>query len=240
MRNSNGSRLRLTPPRSRGVEILDDPAVEAGIVRRSHADIRLANRLFGGRRAVLAELEPLLRAAPGTELTLLDVGSGCGDIPKAARALAERYGTTLRIFGLDSSLALVSTANADLPMTLGTALKLPFKDSCIDIVICSQLLHHFDESDADAVLREMNRVGRKLVLVSDLRRSWIAAAGIWLASWALFFHPVSRHDGVVSVMRGYTVREMSALVSAATGARAAARSRSGFRVAAAWRPGEAA
>ena len=48
----------LTPARRRGVEYLDvdrDPALQ----RRSHKDIALANRLFGGIHAVQAELAPL-------------------------------------------------------------------------------------------------------------------------------------------------------------------------------------
>ncbi len=108
----------------------------------------------------------------------------------------------------------------------------------MDVVICSQLLHHFDDEKAAALLREMDRVARRCVIVSDLRRSWLAAAGIWLASWPLFFHPVSRHDGVVSVLRGYTVPELRMLVRSATGRDATTRTRAGFRIASAWSPTE--
>ncbi|MEJ7812861.1 MAG: hypothetical protein WKG32_20775, partial [Gemmatimonadaceae bacterium] len=83
---------------------------------------------------------------------------------------------------------------------------------------------------------ELNRVARRLVIVSDLRRSWVAAGGIWLASWALRFHPVSRHDGVVSVLRGFTPAELAELVLAATGRSARVRERLGYRLSAAWEP----
>jgi hypothetical protein len=74
------------------------------------------------------------------------------------------------------------------------------------------------------------------VIVGDLRRSWLAAAGFWLASWPLGFHPVTRHDGVVSVLRGFTAPELEALARAA-GARApAVRRRLGWRLVASWRP----
>ena len=74
------------------------------------------------------------------------------------------------------------------------------------------------------------------MLVVPLRRSWLAAAGIWLASYPLRFHPVSRHDGVVSVLRGFTRSELHELVHAATRAAPAVRSRVGFRVTAVWTP----
>jgi len=86
------------------------------------------------------------------------------------------------------------------------------------------------------VLRELQRVARLRVIVSDLRRSWLAAAGIWLASFPLRFHPISRHDGVLSVLRGFTAAELSAHVVRATGTVPAVSRRLGWRVTASWTP----
>ena len=119
----------------------------------------------------------------------------------------------------------------------GTATQLPFADGSVDVAMCSQTLHHFDDASASAVLRELNRVARVRVIVSDLRRSWFAAAGLWLASFPLGFHPVSRHDGVVSIMRGYTRHELRKLVGSAIGCTPTVRRRLGWRVTATWKPG---
>jgi 2-polyprenyl-3-methyl-5-hydroxy-6-metoxy-1,4-benzoquinol methylase len=116
------------------------------------------------------------------------------------------------------------------------ALDLPFADHSVDVVMCSQVLHHFDDPDASRMLREMNRVARVRVVVSDLRRSWLAAAGLWIASFPLRFHAVSRHDGVVSVMRGFTPRELADTVQRAVARRPVARRRRGFRVTTSWAP----
>ena len=51
----------LVPPRRRGMEFLDDPAVDPRVVRRSLHDVARSNTLFGGTRAVLTELRPVLR-----------------------------------------------------------------------------------------------------------------------------------------------------------------------------------
>ena len=103
-------------------------------------------------------------------------------------------------------------------------------------MLCSQTLHHFESRDAIAVIRELDRVARERVIVSDIRRSWVAAAGIWLASFPLRFHPVSRHDGVVSVLRGFTPAELRQLVQKATNQIPVARNRLGFRTTASWVP----
>ena len=226
----------FTPSRRRGVELLEEPGVDAELLRRSLADVARANRLFGGARAVLAELELALRDLP-REATLLDVGTGLGDIPARTAALAARRGVRLTTIGFDGAEPLAAASRAHTTVAAcGDARMLPFADRSVDVVTCSQVLHHFADDDARIVLREMHRVARIRVIVADLRRSWIAAAGIWAASFPLGFHPVSRHDGVVSVLRGYTSRELGGLVEATLGTPPDVRHRMGYRITASWRP----
>ncbi|GAC1409415.1 MAG: hypothetical protein NVSMB53_01640 [Gemmatimonadaceae bacterium] len=218
------------------MEILDSRDVDPKIIKRSLADVARANVLFGGISSALGELKGSLKDVP-RNATLLDVGTGLGDIPCRARELARRNGVELRTIGLDSALALASASRSSVEFSLcANALHLPFVDNSIDIVMCSQLLHHFTGSDAVELLREMNRVARVRVIVSDLRRSLIAAAGLWLASFPLRFHAVSRHDGVVSVMRGFTPEELVETVHEAIARRPVVHRRRAFRVTTSWAP----
>jgi SAM-dependent methyltransferase len=226
----------LTPPRRRGVEILDAPDVDPRLVTRSLSDVALANTLFGGTRAVLQELRRVLRRLPDGA-TLLDVGTGVGDIPAQARAAAARRGVRLTTIGIDAAAELAAESRRRMAAGVcGDARALPFAAASVDVVTCSQVLHHFEEDDARLVIREMDRVARVRVIVSDLRRSWLAAAGIWLASYPLGFHPVSRHDGVVSVMRGFTRGELAAVVQGAVGRPPEVRRHLGWRLTASWEP----
>jgi SAM-dependent methyltransferase len=223
------------PARRRGVEYLDEPGIDGATVVRSLGDVARSNALFGGRRAVLAAVGDALAGL--REASLLDVGTGLGDIPLHARRLAERRGVRLTTVGVELSEALARAARARVGHAVrADAFALPFADASVDVVTCSQVLHHFVEADATRLLAELQRVARRRVIVGDLRRSWLAAAGFWLASWPLGFHPVTRHDGVVSVLRGFTAPELEALARAA-GARApAVRRRLGWRLVASWRP----
>jgi SAM-dependent methyltransferase len=228
----------LTPPRLRGIEILDQPDVDPELVVRSITDVTLANAVFGGLSSAIDELKLALRALP-REATLLDVGTGLGDIPCKAREVARQNGIELTTVGLDSAIELTRACRGSLTLTVcGDALRLPFADRSIDVVMCSQVLHHFAGQDALTLLREMNRVARIRVIVSDIRRSWIAAAGLWLASFPLRFHAVSRHDGVVSVMRGFTADELGATVTEAVARKPIVHRRRGFRVTTSWVPVE--
>lgn len=222
------------PRRQRGYEVLDDHGCDPELRRRSHRDIQLSNRLFGAIRAVMRELECIMPLLP-SDATLLDVGTGVGDIPERARALAATRGIRLSALGVDSIPELVATTTHRIPLGVcADALELPFASESVDVVCCSQVLHHFEDADALTMLREMHRVARRFVIVSDLRRSWLAVAGLWGVSFPLRFHPVSRHDGMTSVLRGFTRQELRDLVRRATGVDANVNHRLGFRVTARW------
>ncbi|MBA3341329.1 MAG: methyltransferase domain-containing protein [Gemmatimonadaceae bacterium] len=226
----------LAPPRRRGTEILDDPSVSPELMTRSMSDVARSNALLGGTRAAMAELNPVFPAM-GVEGSLLDVGTGWGDIAATARSVAGRLGVRLWTVGLDTSERLVTERRAsNSVVTRGDALRLPFRDRSVDVVLCSQILHHFEAADAQALVREMNRVARRRAIIADLRRSRIAMSGLWLASFALGFHPVSRHDGMVSVMRGFLPDELADIVQGATGQRPTVKRRLGFRLTASWTP----
>lgn len=226
----------LTPRRRRGIELLDDPGVAPEITARAMADVERSNVLLGGVSAALAELEPVFAELPRFAM-LLDVGTGTADIPAAARAAAARHGVTLRTIGFDISPVLIQRYRSRNDYSVrGDALRLPFADDSVDVVICSQVLHHFREDDARVFIAEMNRVARTRVVISDLRRSLVAAGGLWLASFLLNFHSVSRHDGVVSIMRGFLPGELSELVRSVSGRKEVVRRRPAFRVTTSWRP----
>jgi coenzyme Q-binding protein COQ10 len=230
--------LVLAGRRQRGVEYLDDPACDPRIRARSLGDVARANRWFGGTRAAIAELRDALRAVRGRNrrATLLDVGTGLGDIPARLRATATE--TPVTTIGLDAAPSLVAASRERVDYAVcGDALALPVADDGVDVVLASQLLHHFEHADAVRVVQELDRVARERVIVSDLRRSPVAAAGLWLASFPMRFHRVSRHDGVVSVMRGFTPGELAELVHEAVGTRPSVRRRLGWRVTASWTPG---
>lgn len=226
----------LTPARRRGIEILDDPGVPVDVMRRSMQDVERANALLGGRRAVLAELREIFPRL-GARATMLDVGTARGDIPAAARTAAAQMGLSLRTIGVDISEALLSSRGSGNDAVIRSdAMFLPIADAGVDVVVASQLLHHFPADRAGLVISELNRVARRAVVISDLRRSFLAAAGLWLGSFPLGFHPVSRHDGVVSVMRGFVPRELSDIVERAIGHRPIVTRRLGFRLTATWVP----
>ncbi|MEK7401154.1 MAG: methyltransferase domain-containing protein [Gemmatimonadota bacterium] len=229
----------LSPERIRGVEYLDDPATPDDVRHQAMADVARSNALFGGHAAVAAAVQVLIPGLPRV-LTVLDVGTGHAEIAARVRRDLAAAGKAATIVGVDiaESVARAGTRFLDSAVA-GSALTLPLRDASVDLVICSQLLHHFAAPEARAVLAELDRVSRGWIVVADLRRSRAAAAGFWLASLALGFHPVTRHDGVVSVLRGFAEPELASLVRESTGARPRMRRGLFWRISATWRASNA-
>lgn len=230
----------MPPPRRLVPELLDDPAVPDDVRARSLRDVARSNVLFGGRRAATRAVAAALRALRGAgrrEVTLLDVGTGAGDIPRAAREAAAALDVRLTTIGVDLAPSLARDARQAVGLSVcGDALRLPFAGASVDVVTCCQVLHHFDDAAAGRLVAELHRVARARAIVCDLRRSRVAALGFWLASFPLGFHPVTRHDGPVSVLRGFTAPELQALVRAATGCAPQVRHDLGWRLTASWAP----
>ena len=228
--------LWSTPPRRRGVEILDDPRTTEDDRGEAMSYLPWSNTLFGGGSAVLRAMRdvfPTLRDGA----TLLDVGTGMGDIAGVTAFVAKRrHGVTLETVGVDSIPFQVDLARAQLRHGVaGDARFLPFADDSIDVVLCSQTLHHFFDEDLERLIRELHRVSRDWILIADLRRSRMAAAAFSIAARVLRFPAITRVDGVTSVFRGFTADELSRLVMDATGVRPAVRRSRFWRLTATWR-----
>lgn len=143
----------------------------------------------------------------------------------------------LRVFGVDGRMELVrATREWPAEGVCADALALPFADGAFDIVLASQVLHHFPRDEAIRLLRELDRVAKRRVVIADLRRSWVAAGGLWLISFPLGFHAVSRHDGVVSILRGFDGTELAEMVREAVGVLPRVRRQFAWRLTASWSP----
>lgn len=219
-----------------GTEVLDDPDVSPALVARSHQDIARANLLFGGVRAVQSRVRSLIDRLPQAPV-VVDVGAGSGDILDAVCATLRRAGRRPRAIAVDTARELAPAAQArGCDFICGSIFALPLPTSCADLVIAAQVVHHFTPAQLPDAIRELNRIARHAVLISDLRRSWLAASGLWATSFPLGFHPVSRHDGVVSVLRGFTPDELRTLVHQTTGIVPSVHTHLGWRVTADWHP----
>lgn len=221
-----------------GVELLDDPAADPLLTAESLRNIVRSNRWFGGAAAVRYGLRRALgHTTRGTTLSLLDLGTGAGDLPRVARRWGERRGVCLVPVGLERSRVAAGIARgAGVPCAVADAGAAPIREKSVDVVLVSQVAHHLEARSVVRLLRACDRLARHAVIVADLRRGWLGRAVFWVGARALRFDPVTVADGMTSIRRGYTVKELRGLLARA-GVEGTVARRPGYRLVATWRPG---
>jgi ubiquinone/menaquinone biosynthesis C-methylase UbiE len=202
-------------------ERLDGP-LPAEDLAASLADIERLNERFGGHRlTVRAVARPLAAVPRDRRATVVDVGGGRGDLARHLVTWARREGRRLRVIVLERDAAIAALARvhcaafSEIVVIQGDATALPFSESGIDVAVCVLTLHHLDRDGVIAALAEMRSVARTAVVVNDLVRTRLAWWLVWLATRVFARHPVSRHDGPLSVRRAYDVEELRGLAEKA-------------------------
>jgi SAM-dependent methyltransferase len=194
-------------------EYLDAPAHDATELEASLDDVASVNRWLGGRRALLKHLEELIPR--GKPVTILDGGTGSGDLPRAIVRWARRRGTPLQIVASDLSGQILGIARErvaeypEITLTRADVRDLPFADRTFDLALLSLTLHHLEDDDQVKALQELGRVARRGVVVGELERGWpgylgakLLAATVWRSN------RLTRHDGPISVLRAFTPAEL--------------------------------
>lgn len=225
----------FTPPRRHDPELMDAPGLPEAEVADAYRVLRKVNRqFFGGRRPIRRELGLFLRddPPPGGPLTLLDVGSGSGDLARVAGDFLNARGVAAGLVALDRDPTAVDLARRDgLEAALGDALRLPFGDGSIDVVTAVKFAHHFRDGALRLLVAELARVARRRVIVLDIRRHWLAYWGFVAWSRVFISNRLVRHDGPLSVLRGFTRPELHGSASGLTDFSWSIRSYAGFQLA---------
>ena len=176
--------------------------------------LRGLNRYFGSYRIVRHFLRRWIKR--GDRLRVLDLATGSADIPRIIADYTRKVGAETEIDAIDFQ-----------PSTVGIARRLSSEYSEItchcddvltfdspepyDIVTCSLALHHFTQEDAVSLLRRCRELSRRFVLVTDLRRGFLATAGVALLTALFYRDRMTRADGRASVERAFTMGELCAL-----------------------------
>jgi 2-polyprenyl-3-methyl-5-hydroxy-6-metoxy-1,4-benzoquinol methylase len=221
-----------------GDELLDHPDADPGLVSRSLHHLARANWWFGGWWAVRRGLARVTRRLGGSaaQLTLLDVGSGDGNLAVRAVRWGRRRGITIVPIGVERHRAAARLTGArGIASAVACAAELPTREHSVDIVIASQLIHHLSRPAILAFCQAAARAARYGVVIADLRRSIWAHAAFQVGARLIALDRVTRLDGLTSIRRGFTRPELERLLAGA-GLTARVEASPGYRLVATWIP----
>ncbi|MFN7803041.1 MAG: methyltransferase domain-containing protein [Planctomycetaceae bacterium] len=223
-------------------EVMDQPGLDTGLhdqalsaLRRINSLSRTAGSLWP---AIASTARQPMAAAPrtfdpssdepstgplaGQPLSLLDVACGGGDVALRLAQRAAGEGLPLQVSGCDFNPAAIDYATRTAAAGATAAGPRFFVHDVLaqplppaDIVTCTLFLHHLDEAQGVLLLQRLAAAARRLVLVSDLRRTRL---GYWMAHLVgrvLTRSPVVRIDGPLSVAAAWSLPEVHRLAQQA-------------------------
>lgn len=200
--------LKRLNRRAEKPEMMDDLVAGGKELREALQHLQRLNRIFGAARPVLFGVRRLWSGAGAPrQLSLLDIGSGSGDINRLLFKWADRHKIQLHVTLSDVSEAACEEARRlykDEPrirVKQWNLFNLP--ESCADIVTASQLIHHFPSRDLPRVIQKMLGASRVGIVISDIHRHWIPWLAVYALSRVVSRNAYIRHDGPLSVAKGF-------------------------------------
>ncbi len=172
-------------------ELLEDPSLPEEVVASAYRDLARTQRFLRNTAAIFR----LLKNDPVPIRRILDIGCGQGALLEQIR---EKLG--VEVIGFD----LRPAPCPPVPILIGNAAVDPLPAADVAISVC--LLHHLAEADVIELIRNVSKSCRRLILL-DLVRHWIPLA-LFRVFLAPFLHRINAADGITSIKRAFTPREL--------------------------------
>lgn len=200
------------------LELMDRPQPVSAELECDLENLRELNRWFGSYALISMFLSRWIK--PGARLRIVDLATGSADIPRLVAEYGRKMGAELHIDALDrqsATLEIAKKLSSNYP-------EIAFKEGNIlewnpaepyDLVLCTLVLHHFSEEDAVRVLERCRKLSRRFLLVSDLRRGWMATLGVRFLTATMFREPMTKYDARLSAARAFSFAELNLLAQRA-------------------------
>lgn len=179
---------------------ITDGDLPAHAMARIYRDLLRTNRWLGNTRAIVRALR---RDSSGIR-KVLDIGSGNGGM----------------LLEIQRQLGIEEVVGVDLrPPEKGRFIPIIQANAVVDalpeadVAICVLVAHHLVENDLIALVRNVERSCRRLIIL-DLVRNRLPLV-LFRFFVAPFVSPISAADGCLSVQRAYTADEFRTLIQRA-------------------------
>ena len=204
-------------------ELMDSDETDFATFRDCLVDLAKVNRLTLAYRPTLrffADLAKAGRLPRDRTVSVVDVGSGFGDMLRKVDRWAALRGLRLDLIGVDLNPWSARTATAatapDRSIRYVTANVFDFSAGRpIDIVISSLFTHHLDDASLVRFIAWMEANAAIGWFVNDLHRHPLPYHAFRIASRALRFHHFVQHDGPISIARAFDPHDWRDALAAA-------------------------
>ncbi len=205
--------------RAPGPEILDGDDVGAELFAEVMDDLASVSRVLLAHGPTIGFLHRATRTLPrGSVISILDVGSGEGDLLRRIRRWSDHRGLDARLSGIDLNPRSADAAHARTPAAM--AIEYLTGDvfghgGPVDFVVSSLFTHHLTDAQVIRFVQWMQRTAARGWFVNDLHRHPVAFHAFGLTARLARWHRIVREDGQTSVARAFRPQEWHALLAQA-------------------------
>jgi len=207
--------------RSTQLEMMDDDSIGFEAFNACLRDLRRVNQWTFNYRPTMHWLAQVMkRRKTKAPVSILDVGSGGGDMLRKIANRAAQIGAEVKLTGVDLNPWSKKTAEqmsaAFRQITFETSNIFSFDPARQDDYIISSLFtHHLTDGQLVEFMRWMDRHSRKGWFINDLHRHAIAYFFSKIAFKLLRLDRMVQNDGPISVARAFTRKEWIGFLVAA-------------------------
>lgn len=198
--------------RSEDLELMDEfdkqPEKE---FRQNLRELEVLNRHLGGHKITLDGIDQA--AKKEKQLSIMDVGFGGGDTLRAIARWMKRRNIKGNLYGVDYNPVMTCYAKEhslgydNIQYITADIFEPSVDEQKADIVTCSLFCHHFPHERLVRLIKRMNELAKKAVVINDLHRHWFAYHSIKVLTKLFSKTYIVKHDGPLSVARALTKSE---------------------------------
>ncbi|WP_258369018.1 methyltransferase domain-containing protein [Curtobacterium sp. MCPF17_046] len=194
-------------------ELMDDPDCDPTTLDRTYRRFAVVNAAVSGWRSVWQT--HVVPALPATgRARVLDLGCGGGDLARSLSRWARGDGFDLEVVGVDPDPRAIRAAERlsapGVTFRQQSSAELVAAGERFDVVVSNHVLHHLDDAERDAFLRDSAVLAGSRSVHSDIRRSAAAYRLYAIGSVLVTAGTFIREDGLRSIRRSFTVPELAA------------------------------
>jgi len=195
-------------------EHMDRPDCDALLLDNTYRQFGVINRVLSGwRKLYVRELRTITKP-DNAPVTVLDIGSGGGDLAVMLARWAARDGKPMRVIGIDpdpraANFAAHRSPSPGVEFRQAHSADLVREGARFDVVISNHVLHHLGPDELRQLLADSEILAARKALHNDLIRS-PAAFALFSVAALPFRQSFIRADGLTSIRRSYRPGELAA------------------------------
>ena len=208
--------------RSGDVEVMDDLDCGGPVLQQTLRELEIVNKWLGGNTITIQALEQLLQSHDKkSEISIVDLGCGGGDMLRIIAKWGARNNFKFKLTGIDANPNVIAFARRNVPefspetfQTVNIFSK-EFSSRQYDVVVGTLFFHHFVDADLIDFFKQLKTQVRLGLIINDLHRHAFAYYSIKMLTGLFSRSPMVKYDAPLSVLRGFSRKELAFVLQAA-------------------------